>query len=193
MTKDIFKDRERAEEAVFFRDRDAKLIQKLRENARLEEIVALMAESLQVRNPELLRRVRALGIDLSTGPAFLLAPLVQVAWAEGKVTDKERETVLRFARERGVEDGSASQVQLLAWLRNRPADAVFDTAIEVIKAGLSTLPPDLREERTTRILQACREVSEASGGLAKALGLGNGVSSEERSVLDVVTAALRDR
>jgi hypothetical protein len=193
MTRDIFKDRERAEEAVFFRDRDAKLIQKLRENARLEEIVALMAESLQVRNPELLRRVRALGIDLSTGPAFLLAPLVQVAWAEGKVTDKERETVLRLARERGVEDGSASQVQLLAWLRNRPADTVFDTAIEVIKAGLSTLPPDLREERTTRILQACREVSEASGGLAKALGLGSGVSSEERSVLDVVTAALRDR
>jgi hypothetical protein len=191
VTKDSFKDRERAEEEAFFRGRDAKLIEKLRENAKLEEIVALMAENLQVQNPELLRRVTALGINQSTGPAFLLAPLVQVAWAEGTVTDRERETVLRLAGARGVEDGSPAQAQLLEWLRNRPANAVFDTALEVIKAGLATLPPDEREERIARIVNACREVSEASGGLAKALGVGSGVSTEERSVLDVVTAALR--
>jgi hypothetical protein len=191
VAKDSFKDRERAEEESFFRNRDAKLIEKLRENAKLEEIVAALAENLQVQNPELLRRAMALGINLSTGPALLLAPLVQVAWAEGKVTDRERETVLRLAGARGVEHGSPAQAQLLEWLRNRPADAVFDTALEVIKAGLSTLPPDEREVRIARIVQACREVSEASGGLAKALGVGSGVSTEERSVLDVVTAALR--
>lgn len=194
MTRDVFKDREQAEEEAYIRDHDAKLIAKLRENARLEEIVAALAEKLQIQDPDLLRRVRALGIDRNTGPAFILAPLVQVAWADGKVTDRERGTILRLARDRGVEDGSPSQEQLVEWLRNRPTDVLFDTAIESIRAGLAGLPEDLQEENITRILQACREVSEASGGgLAKALGLGSGVSREERSVLDVITAALRGR
>lgn len=191
MVKDIFKERERGEEEAFFRGRDAKLIEKLRENARLEEIVAALAENLRVQNPELLRRAVALGITLSTGPAFLLAPLVQVAWAEGEVIDRERETVLRLARAEGVEDDSPAQVQLLEWLRNRPADAVFDTALAVIKAGLSTLPPDQREEQIARVLRGCREVAKASGGLAKTLGVGRGVSTEERSAVDAVAAALR--
>src|SRR5262249_55036504 len=111
--RDIFKERERAEEEVFFRDRDARLIEKLRENARLDEIVALLAEKLQVENPELLRRVMALGINRDTGSALLLAPLVQVAWAEGKVTDRERETILRLAAARGVEAGSPAHAQLV--------------------------------------------------------------------------------
>ncbi len=192
MPKDISKEHTDDEEA-FFRKRDAELLKKLHENATLQEVVAALAESLEVQNPELLRRVIALGITRDTGPAFLLAPLVQVAWAEGKVTDPERETVLRHAAARGVEAGSPAQTQLLEWLRNRPADSLFETAIEVIKAGLSALPPDQREERIARIVQTCRDVSEASGGLARALGLGSGVSTEERSVLDVVTTALRSQ
>ena len=191
MTKDAFKDREHAAEEEFFRKNDARLLEKLREDARLGEVVKALADHLQVQDPELLRRVTALGINLGTGPAFLLAPLVQVAWAEGKVTDRERETIQRLAAGRGVEDGSPAQAQLLEWLRVRPADVLFETAIEAIKSGLSALPPDEREARITRIVQACREVSEASGGIAKALGVGSGVSTEEKSVLEAVTAALR--
>jgi len=191
VTKDAFKDRERGLEEDFFRKSDAKLIEKMRDKARLDEIVSELAKVLQVENPELLRRVMDLGIDMSTGPALILAPLVQVAWAEGKVTDKERETVLRLAATRGVEKGSPAGAQLLAWLDRRPHDAVFHAAIEVIKAGLSHLPSNEREERIGGIVQACREVSEASGGIAKALGVGSGVSTEEQSMLDVVTAALR--
>src|SRR5262249_23579877 len=155
---------------------DEKLIEKLRENARLEEIVKALAESLQASNPELLRRVIALGVTLETGSALVLAPLVQIAWADGRVSERERETVLRLARARGVEEGSPAWTQLLAWLEKRPADVVFDTAIEVIKAGLSVAPQDLREDRIRQIDQACREVAQSSGGLAWALGLGGGVS-----------------
>ena len=191
MEKDIFKERERGLEAAYFRDQDARLIEKLRESARLEEIAVALAEKLQVDNPELLRQVMALGVTLDTAPAFLLAPLVQVAWAEGEVTEQEHKTVLRLASARGVEESSPAHVQLLAWLRARPADALFDTATEVIKVGLSVLPPGEREERITRIVQACHEVANASGGLARLLGLGSGVSGEEESLLDTITTTLR--
>ena len=191
MPKDSFRDKQRSDEAAYFQKRDAELIGKLRENARLQEIAAVLAQRLEVEDPALLRRAMALGIDLDTAPAFLLAPLVQVAWSDGDVSDRERDTVLRLARERGVEGGSPAEAMLLGWLENRPPDAVFGTALEVLKAGLAMLPAERREERIDQIRQRCREVSEASGGIAKALGLGSGTSGEERSVIDVITAALR--
>ena len=193
MDKDTFKDRGRSFEEEYFRKHDAKLIEKLRERGKVEEIVEALAVKLQIDDPALLRRIMALGVTLDTGPAFLLAPLVQVAWAEGEVTDREREKVLRIAAERGVDTASPAYTQLQAWLRTRPADAIFEAAVEAIKSGLSVLTPAERADRVKRIVDACREVASASGGLGRLLGLGTGVSSEEASILDAMTATLRAR
>jgi hypothetical protein len=191
--KDIFKERERSLEEEYMRKQDAKLIQKLRERGKLEEIAEALAVKLQIDDPALLRRIMALGVTLDTGAAFLLAPLIQIAWAEGRVTDQERETVLRIAGERGIEKASRAHAQLLEWLRVRPANEFFDTAVEAIKAGLAILPPDERADRVKRIVEAARQVAAASGGLSKVLGLGTGVSREEESLLDTIAATLRAR
>jgi hypothetical protein len=193
MDKDIFKERERALEQEYFRKQEAKLIERLREHGRLEEVAEALAAKLQIDDPELLRRIVALGVTLDTGAAFLLAPLVQIAWAEGKVTDRERETVLRIASERGIEKTSPAYTQLLEWLRVRPVDEFFDTAVAAIKVGLSVLSPEERAEHVKRIVEAGRQVAAASGGLSRLLGLGTGASSEEESLLDIVTATLRAR
>ena len=193
MDKDIFSERERGMEAAYFRELDAKLLQKLRETAKLEEIAAALATKLGADHPKLLRQIRDLGATPGTGSAFLLAPLVQVAWAEGKVSELERQTVLRLAEDRGVEPASPAHAQLVEWLRERPSDATFDVALAVIKVGLSVLPPAEREERVRRIIEACHEVAKASGGgLARLLGLSIGVQAEEEALLDTIAARLRD-
>jgi|SRR5215207_1918568 len=193
MEKDSFRERERAIEETYFRQQDAKLIERLRREAKLEDIATALAEKLQVDNPDLLRRVRELGVTVDTAPAFFSAPLIQVAWAEGSVTKQEQDTVLRLACARGIEENSPAYTQILEWLRVRPADAIFDTAVEVINSGFSVLPPEEKEERIKRIVQACHEVAMASGsGLAKLLGLG-GVSSDEASILDTITSTLRSK
>jgi len=191
MDKDIFKERGHSLEEEYIRKQEAKLVEKLRERGRLEEIAEALALKLQVDDPGLLRRIIALGVTLETGAAFLLLPLVQVAWAEGEVTDRERETVLRLASERGLEKGSRAYAQLEQWLRVRPANELFDTAVEAIKSGISVLSPEERTERAQRIVAACHKVAEASGGLFRLLGLSTGVSSEEESTLDTIAAKLR--
>ena len=193
MDRDMFKEREHALEEEYFRKHEAKLIEKLRERARLEEIAEALAVKLRIDNPQLLSQIMALGVTLDTGAAFLLAPLVQVAWAEGQVTDRERETVLRIAGERGIEKTSPAYAQLEAWLRARPADELFDSAVEAIKVGVSVLSPEESADRVKRIVEACREVAGASGGLSRLLGLGTGVSSEEASLLDAIAAKFRAR
>jgi hypothetical protein len=192
MDKGILSDREKAMEANYFRQQDAALIKKLREQATLDEIATAVADKLKVDNPDLLMRIRHLGITAETAPAFLTAPLVQVAWGGGSVTREEQQTVLRLARGRGVEDGSPAQAQLLEWLKKRPDDELFETAVEVIKYGLTVLPHYEQEERIKHIVEACREVAKASGSkLSWVLGLFEGINSSEASVLDAITKKLR--
>jgi len=190
----IFGDREKAMEETYFRQEDAKLIDKLRQDAKLDEIAAALRDQLHVQNPDLLLRIRSLGITVDTAPALFLAPLLQVAWADGSVTKDERDTVLRLARERDVEPDSPAYAQIVEWLKDRPSDEIFDTAVEVLKAGFSVLPPAEQEERLQRVVEACNEVAMASGGgLAQLLRLGNSVSSMESSMLDRIAKTLRKR
>ena len=190
----IFSDREKAMEADYFRKEEARLLEKLRQNAKLDEIAEALRDKLQVDNPELLAAVRDLGITPDTAPAFFLAPLVQIAWAEDKVRKDEHEAVMKIAHERGIEENSPSDGQLREWLATRPSDALFDASIEVIKAGFAVLPARERHERVERLLDACRIVAEASGTeIAHQLGLGTGVSKSEASLLDSIGARLRAR
>lgn len=189
---DIFKERERGFEADYFRKQDARLLAKMRERAALQEVAQALAEKLRVDDAELLKRVFDLGLDRETGPAILLAPLLQVAWAEGVVTDRERAVVFEVAASRGVEAGTPAHAQLDAWLKQRPSDALFETALEVMKVAASVLPPEEREERIRGVVDACKRVAEASGGgLAKLLGVGSAVSGDEASVLEAITKQLR--
>jgi len=190
--KDILKDRERGDEAAYFRKQDEKLLLKIRERAALEEVAQALAEKLRVDNRELVDRVIELGLTRDTGAAILLAPLVQVAWADGSVSPREREMVLEIAASRGVESGSGVHRQVESWLTQRPSDALFDTALEVMKAGLAVLPDPEREERVQSIVAGCTRVAEATGGgLAKLLGMSTGIVGQESAVLDAIGAKLR--
>lgn len=192
MENEIFKDRQRANEASYFRDQDAKLLEKLRQKAPLDAIAAALGEKLQVDNPELLERVRGLRLTAETAPALFLAPLVQVAWSDGSVSREEHDAVLRLAEARGTEASSPIHDQLVAWLADRPSDETFDTAVEVIKYGFDVLSPVEKEERIKGIVEACHEVASASGGgLARVLGLGSSVSATEAATLDTIVGTLR--
>ena len=129
----------------------------------------------------------------ATGAAILLAPLVQVAWAEGTVTDRERAVVFEVAARRGIEPGSPPRAQLEAWLRERPPDAVFETALHVIEAGLAILTVEEQDQRRREIVTAAGRVAEASGGrLARLLGVHRaGSSGREAAVLRQIAAKLR--
>ena len=185
---DILRDRERGEEQAYFRQQDAKLIAKLRQKAQLGEIAHALAEKLRVDEPELLERIQKLGVTVDTGSAFILAPLVEVAWVDGDVGDAERNTILNIAKQRGVSEGSADYRQLLDWLAHRPSDEVFRTALEAIRIGLSVLPPDESEQRIKSIIKACEEVAQAKGWLAELLRV-DGVSNAESAVI----ASIRHR
>ena len=189
MKQDIFHDRERAEEAAYFHKQDAILIERLRQKAMLADVAHALAAKLQVDEPELLEQIKKLGVTLDTGAAFILAPLVEVAWADGHVSHAERRAVLHEAAHRGVEPGSADYLQLLEWLAQRPSEAILQAALQAIRVGLSVLPRGDAEQRIAGMIKACESVAQSAGGLVAVLEP-RGISYSERSVIAAIRAQL---
>ena len=192
MSKGILSDREKALENNYFRQEEERLLQKLRQNAHLDEIAVALRDMLHVDNLDLLIRVRELGVTAETASAFFLAPLVQVAWAREPVTKAERDTVLRQARERDVAADSPAYAQLRQWLEVRPPDALFEAALEVLRYTFAILPPAEREERIKRVVEGCHKVAETSGSqIATLLGMREDVNRAEESAVAVINETLR--
>ena len=179
----------RAREDDYFRRKDQELIEKMRRAAAETQARQELQASSGLQDPELLQELQALGFTPDTVPLLPLIPVVQVAWAEGHVSDAERELILRIARERGIEPGTAAGDRLAAWLSTRPSDDVFARATRLVRAMLESPAGDQAALRADDLLRQCEEIAAASGGL---LGFGK-VSAQERAILKDLEAALKAR
>ena len=118
----------------------------------------------------------ALGIDAATAPVLPLIPLIEVAWADGKLTQAENDKVLEIAQANGVRSQPALEfIELL--LVKRPSQMFFDRINRVISAMIK----EQGQSAGDSILEQAKAVAEASGGF---FGLTNSVSSEEQELLD---------
>jgi hypothetical protein len=183
---DAFADRGRALEEEYFRKRERELIEKLRSRAVAEAELHRLGEQAGVTDEEILADLRDLGYTPETVMLLHLVPLVQMAWAEGGVSDRERELIVEAARARGVEPGSAADRQLAEWFTSRPSNRLFERTLRAIRALLEARPEEEREASRRELLSYCTAVASASGGL---LGFG-AVSAEERAVLARVSSEL---
>jgi hypothetical protein len=102
------------------------------------------------------------------------------------VNDAERKLVIRLARTRGINEGSAADRLLADWLTYRPGADVFERAMRLIRAVLDS-PGHPGAMSADELVKYSERIAEASGGI---FGL-NRISSEERSVIAALAAELR--
>ena len=181
--------RQRGLEEEYFRKKEQELIEKLRRRGEEETQRRRLAERAGVADEEVLKDLQALGYTPETVMLLHLVPLVQMAWAEGGVSDSERKLIMDAVRSRGIEETSAAGRQLTAWLTSRPSDAFFETTLRVIGAILQVRPADERATSQRDLVAYCTAIASASGGI---LGFGK-VSDEERQLLARISHELTSR
>ena len=186
--KDMFAERGRSLEEEYFRRRDKELIEKMRQAAQAEQLRSEMGKRTGLTDPELLRELEAMGFTPETVILLPLVPVVQVAWAEGGVSDAERHLIVKLARARGIEEGSAADRQLADWLARRPADHVFVYATRLIRAMLDA--PGHLDLSADDLVKQAESIAAASGGM---LGIIGRVSAEEREILATIAGQLKRR
>jgi hypothetical protein len=184
--KDAFAERERLLEEDYFRRKEKEIIEKMRRSARAEAERQQLARQTGVADEEVLRDLQELGYTPETLMLLYLVPLIQTAWAEGSVSGRERDLIVKAARSRGIEAGSAADAQLNLWLTERPSEQMFERTLRVIGTMLQARSPEEREAGERDLLSLCTAIASASGGI---VGFG-AVSEDERRILAQITRVL---
>ncbi len=184
--KDAFADRKRALEEEYFRKKEKELIEKLHRRAALEAERRKLSEMIGVSDQEILNDLQELGYTPETLNLLHLVPLVQVAWAEGRVSSRERELIVKAASERGIKEGTAAYKKLNEWLTKRPDEEFFERTLMIFGAIIESLPAEKRAADESTLLSYCERIAEASGGI---LGIGR-VSDKERKALKQIAYEL---
>jgi hypothetical protein len=177
----------RSREEEYFRRKDRELIEKMRQATAASEARQALEARSGVHDPALLQELEALGFTPETVSLLPLVPIVQVAWAEGGVSEDERKLIVRLARQRGIDAGSAADLQLSGWLNRQPSTDVFARATRLIRAMLDQPAGEQKAIRVEDLIRHCEEIAAASGGV---MGFRK-ISSEERALLGQIEAALR--
>jgi hypothetical protein len=186
---DSIHERGRALEEEYFRKKNRELIEKMRLEASSDEARRGMAAQVGLNDPEALRQLQNLGFTPETVGLLPLVPVVQMAWVDGNVTDAERSAIFKIARTRGIAEGTAAYHQLGAWLADRPAPAVFESATRLIRAMLDAPAQEANRISPDDLVGYCETIAAASGGL---FGI-NRISSEERALLASLAGDLKNR
>ena len=172
------------EESFFVRENE-RLLKKLREEAATEKRREALRENLQIDDEELLDRLIEMDLTVETVVAFTVIPLVEVAWADGHISGKERKAVLRAAAERGIEEGSTNFQMLQDWLDHKPEPQLFDVWKSYARELTVGLDPSIALAIRESVAKRTKAVADAAGGF---LGL-KAISAEEQTVLDEIDAA----
>ena len=185
--RDAFADRGRSLEEEYFHRKERELIEKMRVRAASDEQRQRLAQHAGVADEEVLRDLQDLGYTPETVMLLHLVPLIQTAWAEGGVSHKERDLIVKAARSRGITDGSPADQQLDLWLTKRPSNELFEKTLRAIRTILHAQSPEARTATETDLLSLATAIAAASGGI---VGFG-AVSDEEKQILSRISEELK--
>jgi hypothetical protein len=180
MSEEFLGDRRKALEEEFFAKHNQQLLRQLRETTAAKAKHDALAAASGITDVAVLAQLAAVDLSSETVAALSLVPLVEVAWADGRLDDKERSALLAAAEHAGLSKDSASYQLLEEWLRQRPSPKLLAAWKAYVAALARMLDVQATQALKQDLLGRAREVAEAAGGF---LGLGKRVSSAEQAVL----------
>lgn len=163
-------------------DRDQELLDFLDEQSESQEQRAReeLRRAAKIENPAILDKLEKLGITAPAMTAFMLLPLVRLAWADTKMAEGEFHSLLKAADEDGIAYGTPAYRLLSRWLDERPSERMIETWSDYAHALSEELDEESLAALRTATIERAKKIASASGGF---LGLGDRVSRDERDVL----------
>lgn len=185
--KSLVQHRQELHEA-FFHERDQELLDFLRfEALTVEEQEKEQLQTMAgIHDTQVLDALKRVGITSASMTAFMLLPLVRLAWADSRIQNGEMDSLLKAATDDGIAYDTPSYWLLNRWLTERPTEKMLDAWWKYARALAQELDEvSLAAFRHATIGRA-RRVAEASGGI---LWMGK-VSDNERLVLNDLANSL---
>jgi hypothetical protein len=142
-----------------------------------------------MRDEAIIEALHSLGIDRASYKVIALLPLVDMAWADGRVQEEERRLILRYAADHGRLGGEGLRV-LENWLAFEPSAETKMRGRAIVAALLQRkegFGHTLMGGHDLDVLEMCEAVAKAAG---KLFGVVSVVTPAERKALADIGRAL---
>ncbi len=159
----------KANEEEYFRKQNAALAEKIK--ARLE------IEKAGIQDEALAAQLVEAGFDQDSIRALFIVPLIEIAWADHRVQDEEKDEIFKVLEMRGIEKTSKAYNLVSKWIIEGPKNTNYLHAKTLVEPLLGAVKKD-----ADWILQASRKVAEATGGLF-GIGIGSKTSLDEEKLI----------
>ena len=117
--------------------------------------------------------------------ALALVPLVEVAWADGSIDDRERRQILERAEKSDIAPSSTDRSLLQSWLERRPDPKLLSAWIHMVEGLCEHMTPEQVRALRSDLIERARAIASASGGL---LGVGK-VSAAQADMIHQLESA----
>lgn len=125
------------------------------------------------------------------GKLVPLVPLVKTAWAEGRITKRERHLIFEAARRMDILPGTPAHEKLEQWLELHPTQEFYDAALDTLSEHWRAhADADEASRKRFDLLSDCTRVAEASGGSKDFRSGGARICDEEIAAVKYIARKL---
>ena len=185
--EDALQKRGQAQEARFFAHKKAELRSQLRQREADTITKEEISAATGITDDQLLDRLVNMKINVQTLTALSVVPLVEVAWADGQMHDKERAAVLQAAAEAGIPEDGPGYKLLTQWLDDKPNLDMLAAWKDYVAALAETLDADAYAQVRDNLIAKAVQVASSAGGI---LGIGK-ISTAEEQKIEQLKAAFK--
>jgi len=172
-------------EDMFFHKQDQVLVEQFHRMQEMKETKESLAKVSGIANDQILERLVELDVRPEIAASLAIVPLVEVAWADGNVQEKEKAAVLEAAGKSCFAAGSIDYSLLTQWLEHRPSRNLLDAWAHYVEGLCEMLSASEKAALKNELIGHARQVAQAAGGF---LGMGK-ISEAEQGVLSFMESA----
>jgi hypothetical protein len=171
-------------EDAFFLKQDKKLTEQLAAMKKMKETKANLKKVSGIENEAVLQKLIDLKIPPHIVASLSMIPLVEVAWADGTIGEKEHETILKAA---GL-NSDIDRELLKSWLTHKPEPVLLEAWTLYINGLCEKMNADEKKILKETLLFNAYKVANVEGGF---LGVGSKLSKKEKEMLQKLEASFK--
>ena len=184
---DELQQRGKAMEDLFFKEKDKALLEALKADLEAQDSREALRSVSGIEDDPALDALIKIGVTPASLTSVSLIPLVAVAWADGKMDQKEREAILSAADGSGIDVESPAYALLESWLDEKPGNELLSSWKTYINGLKKALDDVAFGQLRLSVLERATYVAESAGGF---LGLGRKISDSEKAVIEEMSNSL---
>lgn len=172
-------------EDLFFFEQEKTLAEARKKLEHMQETKENLSRVSGITNEAVLQKLVDLDIRPELLTTLLVIPLIEIAWSDGELHEKERQVLLESVQKAGMRNRQVDPEILKAWIKKRPTPELFEAWEHYVQALSSQLSDEERLALKEDMMSDARKIAESAGGF---LGFGT-VSDAEQKMLDKLASA----